>query len=321
MRRRPALTCFGATSAGTEKVTSTRPPVFSAISVAKPGSDNAHIIRLQPRRAKTCSVIGVNRKARLTVVIVFLALGRASAHDWDRVQPRITSEVQTLTPADATALLTKFCAGSVKAVERIGLTCSTQRLGTGFSDIIDAEFHPEGVIYGHFLSPTSDDAAVSGWSAEHHPDLWGGTLLLTKSNGAWKPLWYRSAVITHSCRKLPMPSGREVLLCEAEDGGMGHVLHYVFSVDLTAPVRVMDSLLAVADSYSNPCFTDKRRVERVEWDERRRRLNIEIRTPERSRKSTPECADEPIHGERPPLRSTRAFLLSDKGFRPGVDQR
>jgi len=263
----------------------------------------------------------VNRKARLAAVIVYFALGRADGYDWNRVQPRITSQVQTLTPTDATALLTRFCASSVKTVERIGLTCTTHRLGTAFTDSVGAEFHPEGVIYGHFLSPTSDDAVVSGWSAEHHPDLWGGTLLLTKSNGHWKPLWYRSAVITHSCRKLPMPSGREVLLCEAEDGGMGHVLHYLFSVDLTSPVPFTESVLAVADSYSNPCFTDKRRVERVEWDERRRELSIEIRTPERSRKSTPECADEPIHGKRPPLRSTRAFVLSDKGFWAVVNRR
>ena len=80
-----------------------------------------------------------------------------------------------------------------------------------------------------------------------------GTLLLTKRDGSWKPLWYGSAVVTHSFRKVATPSGRQILLCEAEDAGMGHVLHYVFSVDLTVPVDARKSLLAVADSYTSSC--------------------------------------------------------------------
>ena len=63
------------------------------------------------------------------------------------------------------------------------------KLGPAFSDIVDPEFHPEGVIYGHFLSATSEDAVVSGWSAETNPYLWNSTLLLTKGSGTWKPLW------------------------------------------------------------------------------------------------------------------------------------
>lgn len=251
--------------------------------------------------------------------VAFLAVAftvrSADAREWTRVRPRITSGVRALSGADATAVLSAFCGDSVRHVEDIGLTCSTRKLGRGFSDIVDAEFHPEGIIYGHFLSATSEDAVVSGWSAETHPYLWNGTLLLTKSNGKWKPLWYKSAVLTHSCGKAPMPSGREVLFCEAEDAGMGHVYHYVFWVDLTAPVIWQQSLLSVANSYTSSCVTRRQEVQRITWDDNDRVLVIEVHTPQWRRTSPHTCAGDPPPMKRPPATLTREFALTDNGFR------
>lgn len=267
--------------------------------------------------------MAVNRNLRLAVTAVVLAscFHSADAREWSRVHPRITSQVQTLSRADAAALLAGFCTDEVRTVERIGLSCSTAPLGSGFADIVDATFHPEAVVYGHFLTPDTEDAAVSGWSAETHPYLWSGTLLLTKRDGRWKPLWYRSAVVIHSCRKVATPSGREILLCEAEDAGMGHLLHYIFSVDLTDPVDVRDSLLAVVDSYTSSCMIRKREIERVDWNERSRRLSIEIRTPQWRRISAEVCAGDPAPVKRPLPSSTLEFALSDGGFRAVVDHR
>jgi hypothetical protein len=265
----------------------------------------------------------VNRKLSLTLAVALLACAasRAYGREWTRVRPRIASEVRTLSRAGADALLSGFCPDSLKDVKGIGLTCSTRKLGSGFSDIVDSRFQPEGVIYGHFLSATSEDAAVSGWSAETHPYLWSGTLLLTKSKGTWKPLWYRSAVLTHSCGKAAMPSGREVLFCEAEDAGMGHVFHYVFSVDLTAPVIWQKSLLAIADSYGSSCVIRSQEVEHVTWDDTSFRLSIEIRTPQWRRTSTDVCAGDPGPAKRPPLTLTRTLTLTDRGFQAGRSTR
>jgi hypothetical protein len=47
-----------------------------------------------------------------------------------------------------------------------------------------------GARYGHFLSPTSDDAVIYA-AGESHPTFWGGTLLLTKRGSEWAPIWYK----------------------------------------------------------------------------------------------------------------------------------
>lgn len=266
------------------------------------------MVELRLEMVETCKLIAA--------ALLALTVGRADGRYWTHVHPRIVSEVQTLSRSEAAEILSGFCADAVKDVKGIGLTCSTRKLGSAFSDIVDSAFRPEGVIYGHFLSAASEDAVVSGWSAETHPSLWNGTLLLTKSKGTWKPLWYRSAILTHSCGKATMPSGREVLFCEAENGGMGHVFHYVFWVDLTAPVVWQQSLFAVADSYRSSCVVRSQEVERVAWEDSSHRLSIEIRTPQWRQISTDFCAGEPAPAKRPPLTLTREFALTDRGFQP-----
>jgi hypothetical protein len=219
-------------------------------------------------------------KSVLAALVLTCAAGRLDGHEWRRVTPRVESQVQPFQRADAEALLSKFCETSITTVNGIGFTCSTRRLGAAFADIVDDKFHPVAVIYGHFLDPSSEDAAVSGWSAETHPALWGGTLLLTKRGAEWTPIWYKSAVITHSCHKTGLPSGREILLCEEEDGGMGHEFHYLYSVDLTGPVDIREAILVAADSFQNSCTVRRQNIQRVAWVQATRRLMVTVRTPQ-----------------------------------------
>jgi hypothetical protein len=160
-------------------------------------------------------------------------------------------------------------------VPGIGMTCATKRAGGAFSDIIDNHFHPETVIYGHFLRSDSEDAVVDGWSAETHPARWGGTLLLTKQSGQWVPLWYKSALIVHSCVKMHTPSGRELLLCEDEAPGTGHQLHYLYAVDLKEPA---DHLLTSAESYNDGCTTQHQTLGPVRWISGKTRFSVTVRT-------------------------------------------
>jgi hypothetical protein len=109
------------------------------------------------------------------------------------------------------------------------------------------------VIYGHFLSPASEDAALSAEGHDSHASFFGGTLLLTKQNGNWQPVWYKASVISRYCRILAPRSGRDTLLCEFEDGGMGHSYHFLYTLDLTNPQDPVHAALLVADSYLLMC--------------------------------------------------------------------
>lgn len=210
-------------------------------------------------------------------------------------------------------MLARFCETPVRAVHGIDLTCTMRRLGPGFSDIVDRTFHPKGAIFGHFLAPESDDAAVSGSSAEGHPSRWGGTLLLSRRGGAWIPIWYRSALIIDSCEKVAMPDRREILLCEDEDGGMGHALHYLYAVDFEHPSDLEHSLLAKADTFEDFCARQKQLLKAFRWRADRQEFSVEIDTTEWNRLSTePYCANYP-KGRPTSLRLT--FAVTSQGLR------
>ena len=207
-------------------------------------------------------------------------------------------------------MLQAFCSADVKVVPGVGLTCPVRSLGGKFADIVDNTFHPEGVIFGHFLGPESDDAAVSGWSAETHPSRWGGALLLTKRSGKWLPLWYKSALIVHSCEKMATPGSRDILLCEDEDGGMGHQLHYLYAVDFRHPV---ESPLAEAESYRDGCAVQQQVMDPVDWTNEKRAFSVIIRTTEWRRLAAMPCNG--IAAKRPPSNVQIEFVAEKDGVR------
>jgi hypothetical protein len=249
----------------------------------------------------------------IAMVGVLLPLGRLECQEWRYFEPSLKSQVHKLPPAEATSILQGFCSAEVKVVAGVGSTCPVRHLGTKFGDIVDSRFHPQGVIFGHFLGPESNDAAVSGWSAETHPLRWGGTLLLTKRNGGWWPLWYKSALIIHSCRKMTTPDSREVLLCEDEDGGMGHQLHYLYAVDLQRPAELRQSLLAGAESYSDGCAVQQQVMDPVDWTDENRAFSVIIRTTEWHRLAGGACNG--IAAKRPPSNVQIQFVAEKEGVR------
>lgn len=254
-------------------------------------------------------------KPVFTALILTSIAGKLDCHDWRHFTPRVQSQVKRLQRAEAQTLLAEFCESSLKLTE-FGLTCSTRQLGVAFNRIVDNGFQPEGVIYGHFRAPNSEDAAVSGWSGETHPKHWGGTLLLTMRDGKWTPLSYKSAVITHSCHKAGLPSGRDILLCEDEDGGMGHALHYLYSVDLAKPLDIREANLVFADSSRDNCTVRRQEIQRVTWAQSARRLRVTVRTVQHRRDSSSDvCVGDPELAKRPSLTSTFTFELINSGFR------
>jgi hypothetical protein len=233
--------------------------------------------------------------------------------EWRYFSPILSSQIRRLGQGEADSILTGFCQTPVKSVQGVGPTCTMRRLSSGFSDIVDRTFHPKGIIFGHFLGPESDDAAISGSSAESHPDRWGGTLLLSKRGGMWVPIWYRSALIIDSCEKVALPNRREVLLCEDEDSGMGHALHYLYAVDFEHPSDLEHSVLAKADSFKDDCVSQKQTLKGFHWRADRQEFSVEIDTTEWNQLSTePYCANYP---KRRPASVRLVFSVAPEGLR------
>jgi hypothetical protein len=185
------------------------------------------------------------------------------------------------------------------------------QLGPAFHEITDGTFFPKGILRGHFLGPDSLDIAVSGSSLEGHPGRWGGTLLLNKQGSGWKPVWYRSAIIIDSCEKIDLPNGREILLCEDEDSGMGNEIHDMYVVDFEHPSDPRDSLLARADTYKDDCFNQKQLLTGFQWNPGRQGFSARVETTEWERLS-----DEPYcdYLKRPPPSVPLAFTVTSSGL-------
>lgn len=250
-----------------------------------------------------------------TVAVFMMLSGGPSleAREWRHYQPSLRSQVAPLSEASAQRLLSELCTGAVLSVPKIGLECPVRSLGAAFTDI-GSRFHSQGVIFGHFLGPASEDAVVSGWSEETHPARWGGTLLLSRRNGVWKPLWYKSAVITRSCEKFSRLDQRELLLCEDEDGGMGHTFHELYVVDLLdARDFQHNPALARAHSFNDGCIEQRQQMDTVAWSADRKSLSVVIRTPHWER--LPHCPDPSARGKRPPVIQRLRFGLTERGLR------
>jgi len=247
-------------------------------------------------------------------VLVQLAAGEPlNPKEWRYFAPILKPQARMLEPGEADRILARLCQTPVRAIKGMDLTCTTRRLGSAFSSIVDRTFHPKGVMFGHFLAPESDDAAVSGSSAEGHAGRYGGTLLLSRREGTWMPIWYRSAMIIDSCEKVTLPDRREVLLCEDEDSGMGHALHYLYTVDFEHPSDLQNSLLAKADSFEDFCAAQEQLLKGFRWRADRQEFSVEIDTTAFNRVSTEQgCAKYPRR--RPaPVRLT--FSVTPEGLR------
>ena len=262
--------------------------------------------------------ITLHRRSTLLAVAsaLLFAPARLDCHEW-RVKPQLRSHVQKFQQSDGGWLLSELCEEiTTTSVTDAGMTCKL-RSSSRFTDMHGYEFYPEGVLFGRCLSPTSEDAVVSGLSAETNPARWGGTLLLTRRDGRWIPLSYKSRVITHSCEKLGLPNGRDVLLCKDEDGGMGHWLHFLYLIDFTNPKESREIRLVTADSVGwlpDSCVVRRQNIEKVDWQPESLMLVVTLATPVWKREAENPCAVDPGPAPRSPLIQKLRFKFAETGF-------
>ena len=215
---------------------------------------------------------------RFAWVIPVLALSVWGAA---KLQPTFASDVNAPEESLILPLLKAACGDGVRTVTAKG----DKALGCGdgsMDEILRSRksqrrypwmpyvlWEADGVIFGHFLSSTSEDAAVNCFGCDGHAELYGGTLLLTKRSGKWEPVWYKAGVITRHCRRVSLASGRQILFCEETDGGMGHSIHGLYTVDFTNPKFAWDSVVLMADSYSGATLggVQTQSIERIAFED------------------------------------------------------
>ncbi|MEP7361920.1 MAG: hypothetical protein ABI972_01585 [Acidobacteriota bacterium] len=212
----------------------------------------------------------------------------------DRFQPTFASEVAKPEEKIVLPLLKRVCGEGVRTVMAEG----RKAVGCGdgsMEEILASRHRPrrypwmpyvlweaDGILFGHFLSPTSEDVAINCFACESHPSLWGGTLLLTKKSGEWEPVWYKPGIITRNCRRVPLVTGRQILFCEETDGGMGHSVHGLYVVDFVKPKFAWRSVVLMADSYDDHMLggVQTQHIDRVSFDDAARgglRVRIYVR--------------------------------------------
>ena len=165
----------------------------------------------------------------------------------------ISSDAATTRPGERLALLQPACGA------RYENGCHSCPPGTEFPN---DQLNLKGVVYGHFLGPTSDDAAVGFFGCESHASGLGGTLLLSRQNNAWKLVSIRPATIVNDCKKLKTHDGHDVLICFGQDGHQGVIDEYLYLLDFERPwdpQQGLDIFFMVNDSAGSCTLIDRPR--------------------------------------------------------------
>jgi hypothetical protein len=217
----------------------------------------------------------------MSAVIILLSVWAYRAFGSDHpLRPTFASEV-VAPEANILPLLKAVCGEGIRTVDAKGQKAFG--CGDGSMDEILASRHrprryewmpyvlweADGILFGHFLSSESSDVAINCFACEGHPNLWGGTLLLTNQSGKWKPVWYKAGVITRHCQRASLATGRQILFCEETDGGMGHSIHGLYVVDFTKPEFAWHSVVLMADTYGSFMLGGVQRqfIDRVSFEE------------------------------------------------------
>ncbi|MGC2500122.1 MAG: hypothetical protein WA374_20415, partial [Acidobacteriaceae bacterium] len=89
-------------------------------------------------------------------------------------------------------------------------------------------FDLRSVIYGSFTGPGVQEDIASFEGCEPHTTEFGGSILLMKRDDSWSMVRYMQSLITTACRTYHLKTGRDLLLCEGEDGHMDETSQEIY---------------------------------------------------------------------------------------------
>src|SRR5580658_3765962 len=143
---------------------------------------------------------------------LFFALAFACFAQWEP-EKWIPSDAARLSPSATERLLVQICPGH--SSESGCDVCPKDTNGGA------EKWEIKAVFSGHFVSPSSEDALVSGSGCASHGDDFGGSFLLTKQGLSWHKVRYVAGLIAFDCHKLTGFDGRDRLICGKADGWQG----------------------------------------------------------------------------------------------------
>ena len=130
--------------------------------------------------------------------------------------------------------------------------CDACPEGTAFAH--EGRLDLDAVIFGHFLSPTSQDALASSHGCEPHSSSNGGSYLFTHSVKGWRIVNYASGRIADRCKKLKGSDGRDLLICGSGDQhqGVGDLFLYLLDPRVSNfEGQELDTFFMVLDSLGS----------------------------------------------------------------------
>ncbi|MGO4879516.1 MAG: hypothetical protein ACLP59_01685 [Bryobacteraceae bacterium] len=139
-------------------------------------------------------------------------------------QPQvIPSDAAAVSPAEKHAFLEAICPGHATAT---GCAACPAEMPASAQT-----WDLRSIIFGHFLSPQSNDALVAGTGCEDHAHLMSGSYLFVKEDARWRKHWYTPGANANDCKKLTANDGRDLLVCHADDMHQGVADEFLYLMD------------------------------------------------------------------------------------------
>jgi len=163
--------------------------------------------------------------------------------------PAIRSDAVQLPPAEVHAFLEQICPGHTSASG-----CAVCPADTAFAPPSSTQtWELKTIILGHFRSPSSEDALVTGADCEPHVKGMSGSFLFSKEQSSWRKVRYEGGVNAWDCKKLTGSDGRDRLVCAAGDMHQGFIDEFVYLLD---PGRDPSTIDPMDDTARGDMFFD-----------------------------------------------------------------
>ena len=150
---------------------------------------------------------GADLTVRRILIVAAMVVAPLCRADW---KPFVPSDASHPPAAELQQLLHQICPGHETA-SGCALCPDATGLKGGAWDL-------GAVLFGHFISPSSEDALVSGIGCEDQADLVGGSFLLTSSGSGWQLVNYGPGRIANDCATVKGSGGRTLLICGTSFG-------------------------------------------------------------------------------------------------------